>query len=160
MSRGFLNSSKNGESTTSLENLCQCSVTLSVKMCSGRDSWFSSLCSLPLVLTLGTTEKSLILSSLHLLFRCLYTLIRSYSASSSTCGQPQLPQPSVLCEMFLSFHHLWGPLSDSLCWALSRMSMSLVYWEPSSGESIPGMVSVVLSREEGSPSLTHCQNSS
>ena len=57
-------------------NLLQCSVTLVVKKCflmfRGNLLWF---CPLPFVLSLGTTEKSLALSSLHPPFRYLYTLI-------------------------------------------------------------------------------------
>ena len=40
-----------------------------------------SLCSLPLVLSLGVTEKNLALSSLHPPFRHLYTLIGSFEPS-------------------------------------------------------------------------------
>lgn len=46
-----------------------------------------SLCSLPLVLPLGTTEESLALSALHSSFRYLYTLIRLplWAFSSTDC---------------------------------------------------------------------------
>ncbi|XP_074997864.1 armadillo repeat-containing protein 1 isoform X2 [Calonectris borealis] len=72
MSRQLLNISKGGDSTTSLANLCQCSVTLTVKKCFllfRGNLLSSSVCPLRLVLSLGTTEKSLALSSLHPPFR-------------------------------------------------------------------------------------------
>ncbi|KAK4828311.1 hypothetical protein QYF61_025323 [Mycteria americana] len=68
------------DSTTSLGNLCQCSITLTVKKCFLMLRWNLlgfSMHPLPLVLPLVTTEKSLALSSLLPLFSYLYTLIRS-----------------------------------------------------------------------------------
>ena len=67
-----------------------------------------SLCPLPLVLSLGTTERGLAPSSLHPPFRYLYTLIRSPWAflrlnSLST-------QPFIRGEMLQSLHHLNGSL--------------------------------------------------
>lgn len=62
-----------GDSTTSLDNLCHCSVTLTVKSA----SWYSegtsgvSLCAC--CLSVGTTEKSLTPPPLHLAFRYCYT---------------------------------------------------------------------------------------
>ena len=83
---GFWISPKDGDYTTSLGSLCQCSVTFPVKKCflmfRGNLLCFS-LCPLPLVLSLGTTEKSLAPSSLHPPFRYLCTLIRSPWTSSS-----------------------------------------------------------------------------
>jgi len=72
-----------------------------------------SLCPLPLVLSLGTTEKYLSLSSLHSPFRYLCTLIRS-SLRLLQAEQSQLPQPFIMGEMLQSLNHLCGPLLDSL----------------------------------------------
>jgi len=57
---------REGDSTTSLGSLFQCSVTLRGKKFFLMFRWnllCFSLCPLPLVLSLGTTEKSLALSS-------------------------------------------------------------------------------------------------
>jgi len=66
LSRRILNTSREGESTTPLGNLFQCSVTLEEKkffLMFKRNFLCFSLCPLPLVLPLGTTEKSLAPSS-------------------------------------------------------------------------------------------------
>ena len=65
-SRRVLNISREGDSTTSLGSLFQCSVTLRGKKFILIFSWSFlcfSLCPLPLVLLLGTTEQSLAPSS-------------------------------------------------------------------------------------------------
>ena len=65
-SRCVLNTSREGDSTTSLGSLCQCCITLRVKKFFLMFSWnflCFNLCPLPLVLLLGTTEKSLVPSS-------------------------------------------------------------------------------------------------
>ena len=80
VSRQLWSLSKDGDSTASLGNLCQCLVTPIVKNCflmfRGKPPCFS-LCPLPLVLSLRTTKKSLAPSSLHPPFRYLYQLVRS-----------------------------------------------------------------------------------
>ena len=66
LSRWVLNISREGDSTTSLDSLFQCSVTLRGKkffLMFRRNFLCFSLCPLPLVLWLGTTEKSLAPSS-------------------------------------------------------------------------------------------------
>jgi len=66
------------KTTTSLGNLCHCSVTRTVKMCFlmfRQNLLCFSLCLLPLILSLDITEKSPAPTSLHLPFRYLYTLI-------------------------------------------------------------------------------------
>jgi len=66
LSRRVLNISREGDSTTYLGSLFQCSVTLRVKKFFLMFRWnflCFSLSPLPLVLSLGTTEKSLALSS-------------------------------------------------------------------------------------------------
>jgi len=68
LSRQVLNISREGDSTTSLGSQFQCSVTLRVKklfLMFRRNFMCFSLCPLPLVLSLGTTEKSLAPSSCH-----------------------------------------------------------------------------------------------
>ena len=68
LSRWVLNISREGDSTTSLGSLFQCSVTLRGKnffLMFRRNFLCLSLCPLPLVLSLGTTEKSLAPSSWH-----------------------------------------------------------------------------------------------
>jgi len=70
VSRQLLTISKDGDCTTSLANLLQCSGTPTVKMCFLRFKQIllcSILCPFPPVLPLGTTEKSLAWSSLLLL---------------------------------------------------------------------------------------------
>jgi len=78
----FFSICKNGDCTTSLGNLCQRSVTLTVQkyfmMFRGNFLCFS-LGLFPLVLSLGTTEKSLAQPSLQPLFRYIYALMRSFS---------------------------------------------------------------------------------
>jgi len=62
LSRQVLNISREGDSTAPLGSLCQGSVTLRVKkffLVFRRNFPCSSLCPLPLVLSLGTTGKSL-----------------------------------------------------------------------------------------------------
>ena len=78
MSSKVLNNSKDGDSTTSLGNLCQCSVTLTegqFPLPFRQHLLCFSLCPRPLVLSLDTTEKSLALSTVHYPFRHLYTLM-------------------------------------------------------------------------------------
>ena len=67
-SRQVMNVSREGDSTISLGSLCQGSVTLRGKkffLIFRRNFLCFSLCPLPLVLSLGTTEKSLAPSSWH-----------------------------------------------------------------------------------------------
>jgi len=62
LSRWVLNTAREGNSTTSLGSLFQCSVTLRGKkffLMFRRNFLCFNLCPLPLVLSLGTTEKSL-----------------------------------------------------------------------------------------------------
>ena len=80
MSRRLLSTSKDGDSTTSLGSLCQCSATLTVTECflMFRGNLLCvSLCPLPLVLSLGTAGKSLAPSSSPPRCRCKYTWVRS-----------------------------------------------------------------------------------
>jgi len=116
-SKWFLTISKVEGSATSLSNVCQCSVNLTGQNCFlifiGNLLCFR-LGPLPLVLALGTTEKSLALSSFHAPFRYLYTLRRSpLSLPFSRLNSPS-SQPFLIGEMLQSLHHLCGPSLDSL----------------------------------------------
>ena len=72
-----------------------------------------SLCPLPLVLPLGTTEKSLVPSFVHPPFSCLCTSMRSPQPSLLQVKQSRLSQPFLIGEMLQSLHHLRGILLDS-----------------------------------------------
>lgn len=80
---GF-NVSKDGDSTTFLDNLFQHLTTLSVKkiflFCLNWKFLYFTLCSLSLVLSQGTTKKPWAPSSLLTSIRCLYTCVRSPSS--------------------------------------------------------------------------------
>lgn len=72
---------------------------------------------MPIALWVGTTEKSLALSSLHSHVKYGYTLIRfSLTLLFLKAEQSQLSQP-VLCQILPSFM--------ALCWIHSSISMSL-----------------------------------
>jgi len=116
----------------------QCLVTLTVQTCFlmfGGNLLCFILCLLTLVLSLGTTEKSLAASSLCSPFRYLYTLMRSHQ--------------SLLFSRFNSPSSLSLSLSErcssaliifvALCWTLSSMSLSLCTGEPRTGCRTPGM---------------------
>lgn len=81
------------------------------------------------------------MSSLNLLFSRLNSS-SSFSLSLSVRG------PNLLI------------MSMVLCWTHSSMSMSLLYWRAQSGIQHPRSVTPVLSRQEGSPPLPCCQQSS
>lgn len=75
----LLNMSREGDSVTSLGKLCQCSIIITVK--SGFLMFRGKLlclraCLWPLVLSLGTTEKSLAPSSFYPPFRYLYPFVK------------------------------------------------------------------------------------
>lgn len=80
VSRWLWNISREGDSETSLGNLFQGSVTLTVKiffLMFRQNFLWLSLCLVSVVLPLGTNEKSLAPYSWHPPFRYLHTLIRS-----------------------------------------------------------------------------------
>jgi len=80
MSRLFLNISKEGDSTTSLGNLCQCSITLTVKKVFPdvqREPPLLQFLPIAHVFLLGTTEKSLTPFSLHPPFKYVHTFMGS-----------------------------------------------------------------------------------
>lgn len=109
---------KHGGSTTPLGNLCQSECFL---MFRGNFPCFS-LCTLPLVLSVAITEKSLALCSLQLrIFRYLYTQMR-FPLSLLFSSSPSSLSPS-------SQEKCSGPLIIlvPLCWTLSGRSTSLLY---------------------------------
>jgi len=84
--RQLLNIPREGDTTTSLGNLFQCSTTLKVKKLFLMFIWnfpCSSLCPLPLVLLLGTTERSLASFSWLPYFRYLNVLFQSETNPNS-----------------------------------------------------------------------------
>ena len=129
MSRWLLRISKDGDSMISLGSLCHCSVTLTVKkLClMFRQSLpYCSLCPLPLVLSLGTTGKSLAPSSLHPPFSYLWTFVRS--PWSFLFSRPRSPSSLSLFsqgEVFQSLHHVCD-----LCWSVQYLHVSLVLGSP------------------------------
>lgn len=107
----LLKISRDGDSTTSLDKVCQSSFTCIVQKCflMFRGSLLgSSLCPLFLILALGTTEKSLSLSCTHPLGSYIH-----WSGLPHT-GQSQLSYPFLKGEMLQSLHHLCVPLLDCL----------------------------------------------
>jgi len=78
--RGCSGDLQGGDPMSSLGNLCQCSGSCTAQKCclmGIRNLLCSSLCPLPLVLALDTSDRSLALYSLHSSFTYLWTLIRS-----------------------------------------------------------------------------------
>jgi len=113
-----------------LGKLCQCSVICTVKKCFLMSRWnclCCSLCPLPLVLSQGTTEKSLAPSCLHPPFRYLYKLMKSPWAFSSpgwtVSALPALSSqtvPSVFTmrigpSLQVRPHQCWIEGKDHLC---------------------------------------------
>lgn len=114
MSRWVFNISTDGNSTASLGILVQCLVwTLSVKsivLCSDWNSCLSSLCPLLPVLSLGTTEKSWTLSSLHAPIGYLNKGMRAQWAFLSSDWIFPTFYPFLKWLMLQSLNHIlvWG----------------------------------------------------
>lgn len=114
-------SSRTDISTTFLDMLCQCSVTITVKKCllTFRGSLLSfSVCLLPLFVSLGITGMFLAPFSLCPPFRYLCALMRSaltllFSGLSSA-------SPLGLC-----WHRAGAPGSQSLAWPFAGLSPGL-----------------------------------
>ena len=150
MSRQLSNISKVWDCKILLGNLFQGSVTLTVKKCflmiRGNLLCFS-LCPLPLILSLGTVEKSLALFSLYPPFRYLYTLIRSpLSYLLSRLNGPRSLRVFLKGVVLQSLNNL-----VRLCPCLSCTK------ELRTRHSTLGVASPVLSKGGGSPPLTCCQ---
>ena len=75
---------------------------------------FFSMCPLPLILSLDTTEKSLPLSSSLTTVRYLYTSARTLKPSFLQDTQSKCSQPFLTCEVLQSLHRPCGPLLDTL----------------------------------------------
>lgn len=104
------------------------------------------------VLSLGTTEKSLALPSLLLPIRCLYTRRQSLWAISS----PGWMGPSISVWPYVRWSYSLITFVAQY-WTSSRMSTSLFYWEAQTRTEHSRYVSLGLSRGEGSFSSTCCQ---
>lgn len=151
MSGHVWNVSKDGDSPTSLGNLCQCSVTLTLKKCFLMFRWdflYFNLYPLPLLLSLGITKTSLPQSSLHSHIRYLFALITSalslLFAMLSSSGSVCLSMTSILRPE----SSLWpfaGLFPVCSCLSFTRKFRT--------GPSTPD-VSLVLTGKEGSPPLT------
>ena len=139
MSGWLLSISKDADSTTALDNLCQHLVTLTVRKCflmfRGHLLCFC-LCPLPLVLSLGTNAKSLAPSYPHPPFRYSYTLISSpWVFSSPGWTIPALsPFP----------HRRDAPVPSPFLWPFSGLSavcpcLSCI-GEPKIGHDTPAAV--------------------
>lgn len=139
MTKWLLYTSKEVNPTIFLGNLSQCLVNLTSKKCFlifiGNLLCFS-LCPLPLILSLGITEKSLALSFFHPLQVFTHTNKIPLEPSLLQAKQSQLSQIFLTKEMLQSLCRLCGPLLNS----------SSCSEEPRSGHSTPHVNSPVLSR--------------
>ena len=122
LSRRILNISREGDSTTSLGNLFQCSVTHRVKKFFLMFRWnflCFILCPLLLVLSLGTTEESgpiLLTPTLQIFITSTFSLVFF-----------RLNKPSSLS--FSSQDRCYSPLIlVALHWTLSSSSSSFLKW--------------------------------
>lgn len=106
--------------TTSLGTLCHCSVTLTVRKCCLMFR-VNSLCfiffPLPLVPSLGSTEKSLAVSLLH---SPIWWMGFLWAFSS-----PGWTVPALLA---FSCRRAAAVIFVALCWTTSSMFMCLLYW--------------------------------
>jgi len=153
LSRRVLNISREGDSTASLGSLFQGSVTLRGKKFFLMFRWnflCFSLCPLPLVLSLGTTEKSLAPSFWHPPLRYLWASLVPSLPSLLQAKQAQLPQPFLIGEMLQSPHHAHSPVASHLSWT----------GEPRTGQSTPDGASLGQSRGGGEPPSTCWPHSS
>jgi len=93
---------------------------------------YSSLRPLPPVLALGSTGKSLAVSSGHIPSRYLWTLVPS--EASIWTEQSQLSQPFLIGEVLQPLHHLHCPLLDSLQYVYvshtGEPETGLLLWHP------------------------------
>lgn len=124
MTRQLLKICKEGDYTTSPGSLCQGSITCTVKTCfpiMWRNLPCSSLCPFLLVLALDTTEKRLVLSSLHFcsgIYRHWESLLSLLCGLNSPSSQPLLKGKCTSPLMILV----------ALCWTHCIMYRSLLYW--------------------------------
>lgn len=115
------------EITTSLGNLCLCSVILIVrKAFLVSRLWFLCLrlCSLSLVLSLNTVEKSLDESFFSFSLQVFAYIYSTFPEPALWDQQSQLSQLFPTSEQFQALNHL-----SALPWILSSLSRSLLPWE-------------------------------
>jgi len=110
------NISSEGDSTSSLNNLCKCLIVLTIKNLFHVSRQNFSLCPLPLVLCILVKEVGT--PPLYLLFRYRKTVIRSPELSLVQAERSQF---------FSNFPHMsTSPaITVALCWTLSNFSMTL-----------------------------------
>ena len=83
------------------------------------------LCPVHLVLSLGATEKIPARSSLHPPFRCLYTVMWSFSAfSSPNWTVPALSSSPNMRDALVPWSSYWPLTSSGLLW----MHKILIFW--------------------------------
>jgi len=116
-SRWVLNIAREGDSAIPLGSLFECSVTLKVKKFYLVFRWnflCFSLCPLPLVLLLGTTEESgpILLTPTLEIFLSIDEIPSQLSLLQAK--QAQLPQLFLMGKMLQSPHHLCSPPLDSV----------------------------------------------
>lgn len=122
-SRWLLSVSEVGDSRSSLGNLCQCLVTLTVKSvssCSGGLFLYLTLWPLALVLSLGASEEKLppwSFKALQVLIRTPVSLIFSRLTVTALSACPHTRDAPGPLIVFMA-----------LCWTLSSMSLSLLCW--------------------------------
>lgn len=117
VSRCLLTIFNNRDSTTSQGNLCHCWLTLTVKKCFLMFRWTTlcfHLCSLPLVLSWGTTEKNLALFCLHPPFRYFQTSITASLSLHFFRLNFHLSQTFLKGEVLHSLYHTTGPVLSYL----------------------------------------------
>ncbi|KAK4831110.1 LOW QUALITY PROTEIN: hypothetical protein QYF61_015413 [Mycteria americana] len=124
----LLNTSRDGDSTTSLGSLFQCLITLSVKknfLISSLNLPWRNLRPFPLVLSLVTWEKRLT----PLLYNLL-SVVESNKVSPQPpflqAKQPQFPQPLLIRLVLQTLHQLRHPSLDTL----QPLNVSLVVRGP------------------------------
>lgn len=122
----------------------------SKKMCLLMFTWnllCFSLCPLPLIMSLGTTEKSLNTSSLHPSFRYLYTCIRILVSVHFHFSRLDSPSSlrEFICEVPQSLNHPCHLLLD--CFQYLHVSFVLRSPEELGSHNTPVMVSPMLNKK-------------
>lgn len=150
VSRQLLSISEDGDSTTYLGHVCQDSVILLFKkyfftfrgnlLCFG-------LCPLPLVLALGNAEKKPD-SVLSACFLHVFILTEKIPLTLLQAELSQVSQPFLIREMLQTPQLWWAS------WALSSMSISLLYVSPKTEDSRCGLTGAVLEGNDHFPHLT------
>ncbi|KAK4824542.1 LOW QUALITY PROTEIN: hypothetical protein QYF61_016146, partial [Mycteria americana] len=125
----FLNSFRDGDSTTSLGSLFQCLTTLSVKkffLISNLNLAWHNLRPFPLILSLVTWEKRPTPTSLPNLLSVVESDKVSPEPPLLQAKQPQFPQPLLIRLLLQTLHQLRCPSLDTL----QHLNVSLVVRGP------------------------------